>query len=78
MPITGIWLDSRLKDIFIESKNTRIGVRMRNLWSSEVGVQQGPHYCGNPHNSVPKRCRNILATPIPISFQPKFVLEVSL
>ena len=31
-----ILLNSRLNEIFIESKNTRIGVQMRKLWSSEV------------------------------------------
>ena len=32
-----IWMDSRLKGIFIESKNTQNGVRRKKLWSSEVG-----------------------------------------
>ena len=32
-----IWIDSILKGISIESKNTRIGVRTRKLWSSKVG-----------------------------------------
>ena len=36
MPSTGMWSDSRLKDISIESKNTRNGLRTRKLWSSEV------------------------------------------
>ena len=54
MPITGIWLGPRLKDIFIESKNAQIGVWKRKIWLSEVGVHQEPHYCINPHNSVPE------------------------
>ena len=78
MPFTSIWLDSRLKDLFIESKNAQIEVQTRKIWSSEVGVQQGPHYCANPRNSVPKGCRNILATLVHTSFQPKFVLEATL
>ena len=32
-----IWMDSKLKGISIESKNKRIEVRTRNLWSSKVG-----------------------------------------
>ena len=36
IPFTGIWLNFRLKDLFIESKNTQIGVRRRKLWSFEV------------------------------------------
>ena len=31
-----IWMDSRLKGIFIESKNTQIGLRTKKLWSSDV------------------------------------------
>ena len=68
MPINSIWLDSRLKDLFIESKNKRIRVWTRKIWSSEVGVQQGPHYCVNLRNSVPEGCRNILETPVLVSF----------
>ena len=78
MSINGISLDSRLKELFIESKNTRIKVRTRKIWSSEVGVQQGSHYCANPRNSVPEGCRNILETPIHTNFQPKFIPEASL
>ena len=78
MPIIGTQLDSRLKEIFIESKNARIGVWMRKIWSSEVEVQHGPHYCANPRNSVPKGCKNLLATSVHTSFQPKFVMEVAL
>ena len=37
MPYTGIWLDSRLIDISIESKNAQNGLWTRKLWSSEVG-----------------------------------------
>ena len=36
MPFTRIWLNFRLKDLFIESKNVQIGVWTRKLWSSEV------------------------------------------
>ena len=32
-----IWMDSRLKGLSIESKNTQNGVRTKKLWSSEVG-----------------------------------------
>ena len=38
MPSLGIWLDSRLRDLSIESKNAQNGLRMRKLWSSEVGA----------------------------------------
>ena len=36
MSFTGIWLDSRLKELSIKSKNARIGVQMRKLWLSKV------------------------------------------
>ena len=32
-----IWMDSRLKVLSIESKNTQNGVQTKKLWSSEVG-----------------------------------------
>ena len=70
MPITSIWLDSRLKDFFIESKNAQIGVRTRKIWSSELKVYQEPHYCANPRNSVPVGCRSILATLVNAIFNP--------
>ena len=38
MPSTGIWLDSRLRLISIESKNAQNEIQMRKLWSSEVGA----------------------------------------
>ena len=78
MPITGKCLDSRLKNIFIESKNARIRVRMRKIWSSEVGVHQEPHYCANPRNSMSEGCRSILETLVNANFQPKFSLEAAL
>ena len=38
MPSIGIWLDFRLRDLSIESKNAQNGFRTRKLWSSEVGA----------------------------------------
>ena len=38
MPSTGIFLDSRLKEISIESKNTLNGLRTRKLWPFKVGA----------------------------------------
>ena len=38
MPSKGIWLDSRLIEISIKSKNAHNGLRMGKLWSSEVGA----------------------------------------
>ena len=78
MPITGTWLDSRLKDLFIESKNARISVRTRKIWSSEVEVHQELHYCANPRNSMLEGWRSILETPVNAIFQPKFALEAAL
>ena len=40
MPSTGIWLDSRLRDISIEFKNAQNGLWTMKLWSSEVGVAE--------------------------------------
>ena len=37
MSLNIIWLDSRLNDLSIESKNTQNGVRMKKLCASEVG-----------------------------------------
>ena len=48
MSITGIWPNSKLKELFIESKNSWIEVRTRNIWPSKVEVQQGPRYYANP------------------------------
>ena len=45
---------------------------MKNIWSSEVGIHQEPHYCANPCNSVPEGYRSILAAPINAIFQLKF------
>ena len=78
MPVTGIWLDSRLKELFIESKNARIEVRTITIWSFEVGVHQEPHYCPNLRNSVPEGCMSILENPINAIFQPKFALKAAL
>ena len=78
MPIIGIWLDSRRKELFIDSKNTRIEVHTRKIWSSEAGVHQKPNYCANPRNRMPEGCQSILATPVNAIFQPKFALEVAL
>ena len=36
IPFTSIWLNFRLKELFIESKNSQIEVQMRKLCSSEV------------------------------------------
>ena len=36
MPFTDIWLNFRLKELFIESNNAQIRVQTRKLWSSEV------------------------------------------
>ena len=40
MPSSGIWLDSRLIYLSIESKNTQNGLRTRKLWSSEVAIAE--------------------------------------
>ena len=71
MPITGIWIDSRLTELFIESKKTPIRVWTRKIWSSKVGVQQGSHYCVDPRNSMLEGCRSILETFVNAIFQPK-------
>ena len=77
MPINDIWIDSRLKELFIKSKNERIRVQTRKIWSSEVEVQQGSHYCTSPRNSVPEGFMSILETPVNEIFQPKFALEAA-
>ena len=53
IPFTSIWLNSRLKDLFIESKNAQIGVRTRKLWSSKVEATDS------------HRCAKIVQTPKP-------------
>ena len=73
MLITDIWLDSKLKELFIEFKNARIGVKTRKIWSSEVGVHQEPHCCANPRNSVLEGCRSILATPVNAILNPNLL-----
>ena len=37
MPLNIIWLDSKLNELSIESKNTKNGVRTKKLCVSEVG-----------------------------------------
>ena len=63
---TYTWMDSRLKGLSIESKNTQNGVWTKNLWSSEVGglilcrgyaiawkpTQLRTRGCTQPRNSV--------------------------
>ena len=51
--ITSIWLNSRLKDLFIESKNAQIRVRTRKLWSTEFEAADS------------HRCAKIVQTPKP-------------
>ena len=45
MPFNGIWLDSRLKDISVESKKAQIGVRTKKLWPIEVWYQLWKQLC---------------------------------
>ena len=40
MPSIGIWLDSKLRDLSIESKNEQNGLQTRKLWLSEVGAAE--------------------------------------
>ena len=40
MPSLGILLDSRLRDLSIESKNTQNVLRTRKLLSSEIGIAE--------------------------------------
>ena len=40
MQFSGIWLDSRLIYLSIESQNKQNGLRTRKLWSSEVGIAE--------------------------------------
>ena len=40
MPSLGIWLDSRVIYLSIESKNAQNGLWTRKLWSSEVAVAE--------------------------------------
>ena len=52
-----IWMDSRLKGLSIESKNTQNGVRTKKLWWSEVGgltLCRGYAIAWNPRYSVPE------------------------
>ena len=45
MTFNGILLDSRLKELSIESKNACIGVRTRKLWSFKVEAANFPWVC---------------------------------
>ena len=55
IPSTRIWSNSRLKDLSIESKNVRIGVRTKKIWSFKVGGLNG--------------CRGYAITPKPMQFR---------
>ena len=41
-------MDFRLKGISVESKNAKNGLRMRKLWSSEVGTAELIPYWARP------------------------------
>ena len=41
MPITRIWIDSRLKDLFIEPKNAQIGVQRERYGRQKLEYNRG-------------------------------------
>ena len=52
-----IWMNSILKGLSIDFKNTQNGVRTKKLWSFEVGgltLCRATQLRGNPRNSVPE------------------------
>ena len=54
MPFTSIWLNFRLKNLFVESKNTQIGVHTRKLWSSEIKVADSHGYVKTVQTPKPR------------------------
>ena len=75
MAISLIWSDYRLKDLSIESKNVRIGVRTREIWSCKVGglkmcmSSRGHVMAPLPHYNVraPCNCAKLAHNSVPES-----------
>ena len=74
-----IWIDSRLKGISIESKNTQIGLWTKKLWPSEV-VDKSRKICSGeqyPHLGVPEHFPHFFALRFSFRKSPKLTLKFS-
>ena len=74
-----IWMDSRLKGLSIESKNTQIGLRTKNLWPSEV-VDKSKKICSSeqyPRVGVPEHFPHFSALRFSFRKSPKLTLKFS-
>ena len=74
-----IWMDSRLKGISIESKNTKIELWMKKLWSSEV-VDKSRKICSGeqyPRLGVPEHFPHFSALRFSFRKSPKLTLKFS-
>ena len=75
-----IWMDSRLKGLSIESKNTQNGVRMKKLCASEVGRLtwcRGYAVAWNPTARRSRGCTSHAPAWIPRPGMPEDALEAS-
>ena len=74
-----IWMDSRLKEISIESKNTKIELWTKKLWSSEV-VDKSRKICSSeqyPRLGVPEHFPHFSALRFSFRKSPKLTLKFS-
>ena len=74
-----IWMDSRLKGLSIESKNTQIGLRTKNLWPSEV-IDKSRKICSSeqyPRVGVPEHFPHFSALRFSFRKSPKLTLKFS-
>ena len=64
MPIIGTWLDSRLKELFIESKKCESEFRLDRHGHPKLEYTRSHTIAPIDANSVPKGCKSILETPL--------------
>ena len=72
-----IWIDSRLKGLSIESKNTQIGLQTKKLWPSEV-VDKSRKICSGeqyPRLGVPEHFLHFSALRFSFRKSPKLTLK---
>ena len=74
-----IWMDSRLKGISIQSKNTQIGLHTKTLWSSEI-VDKSRKICSceqYPRLGMPEHFPHFSTLRFSFRKSPKLTLKFS-
>ena len=73
MPIIGIWLDSRLKELFIESKMCELEFGRERYGRPKLEYTRSHTIAPIHTNSGPEGCRSILETPVNAIFNPNLL-----